>query len=247
MNPGAPFLTTRWSLVLSTRGRSVEAKRALDELCVGYWFPLFVHAKQGGLSDEEARDTVQGFLAALLEGRGLDGAVPEGGRFRSYLLGALRHFSLAQHRAQRAAKRDGGQIASLGSPAAPMDVAEAAKRYDGTSSAQLSPEEAFDRAWAQQLIAAATARLRAEYEERGKLAVFTALEDTLDGSPGAHTHAQRAAAIGCTIGAVKVSAHRLRARLGELIRAEVSHTIQEPDALEDELKLLIQALRGKVG
>ena len=246
MSQGAPFLTTRWSLVLSSRGSTVEAKRALDELCVAYWFPLFVHAKQAGQSDGDARETVQGFIAQLLEGGGLDGAEPSGGRFRAYLQGALRNFSMNQRRAGRAAKRDGGPVESLGSPTLPMELAEAARRYDGSRSAELSPEDAFDRAWAEELIGAATSRLRGEYEERGKGLVFETLEDTLDGSSGALTHAERAAAIGCTVGAVKVAAHRLRARLGELIRAEVSHTIERPETLEDELGILVRALRGKV-
>lgn len=244
MNPGAPFRTTRWSLILSTRGDSTEARRALDELCVAYWFPLFVHARQSGLSDDDARELVQGFTAQLLERGGLDGAAPEEGRFRAYLLGAMRHYSASVHRASRTARRDGGTIQSIGGAGLPIDVSDAAARYDGSRTGDLTPSEAFDRAWAEQVIAAARARLRMEYQERGKDAVFVALEDTLDGGSGTRSHEARAAEIGCTVGAVKVSAHRLRARLGELIRAEVSHTLDQADDLEDELSLLIQALRA---
>ena len=244
MGPAAYFRTTRWSLVLSTRGESAEAQRALGELCTEYWYPLFVYARQSGLSEDDASETVQSFVAQLLEGGQLDGADSAEGRFRAYLVGALRHFSLGQYRASRSARRDGGTIQSLGSSALSLSAKEAARRYDGSCSSELSPAEAFDRAWAQQVIAAATARLRDEYTARGKGAVFAALEDTLDGGPSAQSHAERAEAIGCTVGAIKVSAHRLRARLGELIRAEVVQTLQDPDALGEELGVLIQALRG---
>ncbi|WP_145194730.1 sigma-70 family RNA polymerase sigma factor [Planctomycetes bacterium Poly30] len=246
MTQHAPFLTTRWSLVLSSKGKTVEAKRALGELCTAYWYPLFVQAKRGGPSDEDASDVVQGFITSLLEGGGLEGAEPSGGRFRSYLRGALRHYVLNLHRASRAARQDGGPVQSLNNDAFPAGLADAARRYDGSRSADLSPEEAFDRAWAQELIHAAKERLRSEYEGRGKALVFEMLEDTLDGSPGKQTHADRAATIGCTVGAVKVASHRLRARLGELIRAEVSHTIEQPGDLNEELAVLIQALRRKV-
>ena len=135
----ATFLTTRWSLVLSTRGRSEEAKRALDELCVTYWFPLFAHARQVGQGDADATETVQGFIAQLLEGGKLDGAEPSGGRFRAYLLGALQNYMSNERCAARAVKRDGGRVESLENPNLPIEVAEAASRYSGARLATLSP------------------------------------------------------------------------------------------------------------
>lgn len=233
-------MTTRWSLVMATKGESEDSRRALAELCADYWFPLFVHARRTGLGEADAQDMVQGLLADLVErGGGLDGADPDRGRFRTYLLGALRHHSGAEARAGRALKRGGGAVVSL--EAARLDGSVAA-RYRGLSVDDLSPEEAFDRAWALELIRSCKERLRGEYEARGRLAAYEALEDTLDGGQGAKTYAERAEELDCSLGALKVTAHRLRARLGELIRAAVAETVSDSKEVDAELGLLVEAL-----
>lgn len=233
-------MTTRWSLVIATKGESEESQRALAELCEAYWFPLFVHARRSGLREADAQDVVQGLLTDLVaRGGGLDGADPEKGRFRGYLLGALRHYMGGEVRAGRALKRGGGAVLSLQAAGAEASVAA---RYRGLSVDDLSPEAAFDRAWALELIRSCRDRLRSEYEARGRLAVFEALEDTLDGGQGAKTYAERADALDCSLGALKVTAHRLRTRLGELIRAEVAETVSDPRDVDAELGLLVAAL-----
>jgi len=234
------FMTTRWSLVMATRGGSDASRRALDELCATYWFPLYVHARRSGLGEADAQDLVQGLLADLLErGGGLDGADQGKGRFRTYLLGALRHHGTSEARAGRALKRGGGSVVSLEAARADGSVAT---RYQGMSLDDLSPDEAFDRAWALELIRSCKDQLRAEYEARGRLAVYEALEDILDGGSGARTYAERAEELDCSLGALKVTAHRLRRRMGELIRAEVAGTVSDPMDVEAELSLLIEAL-----
>ena len=121
MGQGASFRTTRWSLVLSTRGSTVEAKRALDELCVTYWYPLYVHAMRSGQSDGEAHETVQGFVAQLLEGGGLDRAWAQEliaaatSRLRlDYMAGGLSSF--ASRGRARGVPVAGHQISNLGIP-----------------------------------------------------------------------------------------------------------------------------------
>ncbi len=233
-------MTTRWSLVIATKGGSDESRKALDELCGAYWFPLFVHARRSGLGEADAQDLVQGLLADLVErGGGLDGADPAKGRFRTYLLGALKHRGSTEARAARALKRGGGVVGSLEAASADGSIAA---RYRGMSVDDLTPEEAFDRAWALELIRSCKEQLRGEYEARGRLAVFEALEDTLDGGSGAKTYAMRAEELDCSLGALKVTAHRLRARLRELIRAAVAETVSDPEEVDLELSLLVAAL-----
>lgn len=241
----ARFLTTRWSLVAAARGTegdAATARRALSELCEAYWYPLYVRARRQGRTDEEALDLVQGFLAGLLEDGQLGGGEVQG-PFRSYMLSALRNHERNGARAAATLARGEGATLSLDVDA----VRGAAERYAAESGATEEPDAAFERAWALAILEAARHKLRGEWEARGRGAVFTALEDTLDGGDGARTHAERAEQLGSTVGAVKVAAHRLRQRLAELVRAEVAELVEDPAQVDDELTHLFACLGGKSG
>lgn len=232
---GSPFLTTRWSLVArSGADDPATAQRALGELCELYWFPLYAFVRRRGLAEPDALDTLQSFCAQLLERGGLDGARRDAGTFRSYLLGALRHFLDNQHRAERTQKRGGGKLAWS------LDDAEA--RYLAEPADNESPERSFERRWAVALLDRATARLREEYAARGKQALLQALEPALLGDDGAIRHQDVARALGTTEGAIKVALHRLRGRMRELIRDEVLQTVDDPNTVDEELRHLFAAL-----
>jgi RNA polymerase sigma-70 factor (ECF subfamily) len=49
-------------------------------------------------------------------------------------------------------------------------------------------------------------------------------------------------ALGTTEGAIQVAAHRLRRRDRELIRAEITATIDDPPDIDDEIRALFSAL-----
>jgi len=237
--PTPAFHTTRWSMVLRARADEPEvARAALDELVRDYWFPLYGYLRSGGRGDEDAREATQAFIADLLErGGGLGGADPDRGRFRAYLIGALRNH---MRNAVRAERRGGGAVRALG------DVdpeGAAATRYDLSARGDdAGPAAWFERAWALEVLGRATERLEAEWRARGRGEAFDALRDTLDGGDGGASHAERAARLGCTEGAVRVAAHRLRARLGELLREEVARTVEGADDVEAELRDLAAAL-----
>ena len=232
---GSPFLTTRWSLVArSGAADPATAQRALGELCELYWFPLYAFVRRRGLGEPDALDALQSFCAQLLERGGLDGARRDAGTFRSYLLGALRHFLDNQHRAERTQKRGGGKLAWS------LDDAEA--RYLAEPADTESPERLFERRWAVALLDRATARLREEYAARSKQALLQALEPALLGDDGAIRHQDVARALGTTEGAIKVALHRLRGRMRELIRDEVLQTVDDPNAVDEELRHLFAAL-----
>ena len=104
----SPFAPTRWTLILRARGESVEARAALGELCESYYEPVLRFLRREGRDEDAARELTQEFFARVLAGGGFDEADPERGRFRSYLLGALKHFLADQRKREHRLKRGGG-------------------------------------------------------------------------------------------------------------------------------------------
>jgi len=236
-DPSPRFRTTRWSLVVSASNSAREpATAALAELCEIYWYPLYAFLRREGTAEDDALDLVHGFLARLLDKRDL-AAVPARGRFRSYLLGALQHYVANQRRAERAAVRGGdGALLSL-------DDAEV--RYQREPAHDVTPKAMFERRWALTILERALGRLEQEYTSRGRGALFAELEHTLNGAhAGTATYAETARLLGISESAVKVTVHRLRARMRELIRDEIAQTIASDDAadVDDELALLFAAI-----
>lgn len=224
----AAFHPTRWTLVRRAGGHSEDAKAALSDLCAAYYAPVVAFLRREGRSDDAAREMAHAFFESLLVG-GVGAPDSGRGRFRSYLLGALKHFLSRQRAAALAGKRGGGAehvrlVAETDtSPGLPMPGV-----HDDTL--------AFDREWALTLIARALAALEAEHA--GKPRLFTALKPWLDGAATA-SQAEAARALGMSETAVKVAIHRLRARFRELIRAEIAATVNEPAEIADELRHLI--------
>lgn len=243
--------------MLAVRGADdTLARRALEDLCTTYWSPLYAYLRRSGSSHADAEDLVQGFLARLVERRDLH-ADPNTSRLRSYLLGALRHY-VANERARDGAARRGGRVRVV---AIDDEVAAAAVRE---LSERDTPERAYERQFALTLLDAAFTRLRAEALAGGRGEQFDALRAVLSRADDAASYAEIARRLGQSAGALRVAAHRLRRRLGELLRDEVAQTLAAPEALaaaardrgprpspnehalavETELAHLFEALRG---
>jgi RNA polymerase sigma factor (sigma-70 family) len=238
--PGpAAFAPTRWTLILRARGQSPAAQAALGELCEAYYAPVLAFIRSAGRDEDSARDLTQEFFAGLLAGHGLDKVDPGRGRFRSYLLGAVKHFLADQRDRTCAAKRGGGD---------PGVSIEAGLHADTTAQLQIpdptspAPDTIFDREWAQTVVARSLHLLAAEFSIGGKGELFEALKPWLLGQLESLSQAEVARQLGWTEGAVKVAIHRLRRRFRELIRAEIAHTVPEPDQVQDELKYLLEVL-----
>lgn len=229
------FHPTQWTLVLRSRGDSVEARTALSDLCAAYYGPVVAFLRRERRDDDAAREMAHGFFAEVLA-NGVGSPDRERGKFRSYLLGALKHFLSRQRTAEGAEKR-GGKVEHV-----PL-VAESDTSPGVPLPAAPEPDAAliFDREWAFTLIARALAALEAEHAERADL--FSALKPWLNGTPAA-TQAETAARLGTSETALKVAIHRLRARFRELIRAEVAATVNDPADTADELRHLIQIVTG---
>lgn len=234
---GAAFVTTHWTRVLEARGPSAEAQAALSDLCAAYYEPVFAFIRRSTPDEDAARDLTQEFFARLLAHQGINTADPERGRFRSFLLGAVKHFLGDMRDHSRRLKRGGGQTLESIDPG--TDTSPGLQLPDANT---LPPDREFDRKWALTLLDRALSSLAREHEAAGKTAHFEKLKPWLMGDNDAMSQAEIAQQLGTNEGAVKVAVHRLRRRFREVIKSEISQTLNEPAQLDQELKDLFDAL-----
>jgi len=225
--------------VLRARRGSAEGRAALSELCEAYYQPVLTFLRCEGRTDDVARDLAHDFFARILSGKGFEAAAPERGRFRSYVLGALKHFLADQRDHDHRLKRGGGVAAEPIEPGAGTETSPALQIADPTG----GPDEArFDRDWALAVMDRAVTILAREYADSQKGGQFKVLKQWLTGEVPGTSQAEAAKALGMTEGALKVAVHRMRKRFREVIRAEIAQTLQDPAQLDDELRHLIDAL-----
>ena len=237
--PRPAFVTTHWSLVVSAgRNDTPHARNALGKLCRTYWFPIYAFVRRQGHGPHDAQDLTQEFFARLLEKKSLAGVDPAKGRFRSFLLAALKHFLANEWDRTNAQKRGGGQFLI------PIDAATAESSCGFEPADHLTAEKIFERRWALTLLDQVLRRLRAEYVGDGKENLFEQLKPTLTEASRTVAYAQIATRLGTTEGAVKVAVHRLRQRYREVLRAEIADTVASPGEVEDEIRNLFAALAG---
>jgi RNA polymerase sigma-70 factor (ECF subfamily) len=223
-------------IVAAGRKSSPESAVALAELCQSYWYPLYAFVRQQGHSADDAQDFTQGFFARLLEKNYLDDVDRQRGRFRSFLLVALKHFISNERDRARAQKRGGG------ASTVDWDAADAEARYRAEPATNLTPEKLFDRQWALSVLDRTLARLEADYRAAGKIAIFEVLKPSLAGDGELKSHAELGERLAMSPGAVKVAVHRLRRRYRDLLRSEIAQTVADTDDVEAELRDLLAAL-----
>lgn len=222
------FHPTRWTLVLRTRCQGEEAKAALSDLCAVCYEPVVSFLRREGRNEDAAREVAHAFFENVLTG-GLGAPDPSRGRFRSYLLGALKHFLSKQRDAALAGKRGGG--------AEHVPLVSENDTAPGLPMPGLTDDTlAFDREWALALIARALATLEKEHAHKPEF--FQTLKPWLDGGT-TMSQADVARTLDMSEAAIKVAIHRLRARFRELIRAEIATTVNDPSDIADELRHLI--------
>ncbi len=233
----AKFATTHWSVVLaSARKDTPTGQKALATLCEQYWYPVYAYLRRQGLTADEAQDLTQAFFARLLEKGYFQQAQPARGRFRSFLLAAVKHF-LANERDRARAKKRGG-----GTPPVSLNFASAEREYQRDPPDAWTPERIYDRRWALTLLETVLARLRDEFMRSGKEEIFNALKIHLTYPQSDEPYAVVAARLGMSEGAVKVAVHRLRRRFRELLRDEIGHTVATPEEVDGEIRYLFAAL-----
>lgn len=236
------FVATRWTLVLRARGRSPDAQAALSELCEAYYTPVLTFIRATVRDDDAARDLTQEFFARVLAGSAFDRADPERGRFRSFLLGAVKHF-LADARGRAAARKRGG-----GEVMVPLEPGtDTSPGLDVPDPRCSNVEIAFDRQWAFVLLDRALRQLEDGLASEGKAEQFAVLKPWLTGA-AAQPQSEAAARLGLNESAVKVSIHRLRSRFRELVKREIAQTVRDSAEVTAELNYLIEVVaRGTRG
>ena len=233
-SPGANaewFATTHWSVVLlADHSSPTAASGALEKLCRSYWYPVYAFVRRQGFSPHDAQDLTQEFFSRLLKRNTFADADPAKGRFRSFLLGALKHFLADEWDKARAEKR-GGQCEIFS-----LDALEPEARYALEPASDLTPEKIFDRRWAATLLEQALHRLREEFTAAGKARQFDLLKPFLTSDAGLGGYDEVAAQLETSPQTVAVSVHRLRQRYREAVRAEIAQTVTSPDNVEEELR-----------
>jgi RNA polymerase sigma-70 factor (ECF subfamily) len=233
------FVTTQWTRVVAARGGTPAARAALGELCAAYWMPVYRFLLREGRDEDAARELTQEFFARLLKGSGVAGADPARGKFRSYLLGAVRNFLGDVRDRENRGKRGGGATAES------LDTVDAGDTASGLQVADPGAEPRdtrFDRNWALAILDRGLTALENELAAAGKRAQFDVLKPWLVGESGALTTAMAARALGLNDGAAKVAIHRLRKRFRALVRDEIARTVSDPGEVEAELQYFVEVL-----
>jgi RNA polymerase sigma-70 factor (ECF subfamily) len=234
------FATTRWTLLWqAAKEDSATGRPALEEVISRYWMPLYSFARRRGLGREDAEDATQEFLQNLVSGRLIETADPAKGKFRGFLLTALKRFLVDQYRHQNAQKRGGeARVFSL-------DFESGEQAWLQLESKSTDPDQIFHLAWAESLLDEVRGRLRGEYsgDERNK--VFNALMPVLSRQLSSQDYASLSQQTGLTSGALRVALHRLRQRFAQTLRSVVAETIDDPDEIDAEIGLLVDIMANR--
>jgi RNA polymerase sigma factor (sigma-70 family) len=234
--PGDIFATTHWTVVLAAgRRHTPQSDAALEELCRTYWFPLYAYVRRRGHTKEDAEDLTQAFFARLLEKNFLANLAGEKGKFRAFLLVALKHF-LANESDKSQAQKRGGGVTPLS-----LDWQTADTKFQVAATHEPSPDKAFDREWALALLAKVIERLQKECAADGKARVFEQLKIFLTAGNAESAQRDVAKTLGLEEGAVRVAIHRLRKRYRQLLREEITQTLSDPAQADEEMRALFGA------
>ena len=238
-DPQSSFATTQWTRVLAARGTSDEARAALSDLCAMYYTPVhrFILHSSGDKSHTD--DLAQEFFSQLLRRDSISHVnETQGTRFRSYLLGAVKHFLSDQHKKQHAQRRGGANQH--------VPIVQDRERNSDPGlvvpSVSAPADAIFDRQWAYTLLERALCELEASEEKANRTKQFDALKPWLTGEQQNKSQAELARELNSTEGAVKVMIHRLRKKFRQSLRREISQTVNNPDEVGDELRYLIEIL-----
>lgn len=221
---------------------SAESRTALATLCQIYWHPVYAFIRRNGFDRDQAQDLTQEFFAVLLEKNYLGDAKQERGRFRSFLLTAVKHFLSNQRDRAHAQKRGGGHTEL--SLDLSIDPKEAEIWYSPVAVDDVTPERLFELRWAHSLLEQVMAKLREEFANAGKAEYFDRLAAYLHGDSKVIRYEELAAEMGVNAGALRTQVHRMRRKYRDLLRAEIAQTVSTPAEIDDEIRFLLTTLSG---
>lgn len=233
------FATTHWSVVLlAGKHNSAQAAEALEKLCRAYWYPLYAFVRRQGYDPHAAQDLTQEFFSRLLATNALESVDRSKGKFRSFLLAAMKHLLANEwHRSQRQ-KRGGGCVHFS------LDAAAAEDRYQLDPADALTPEDIYERRWAETVVDSVTLRLAKEFAEAGLAGRFEELKVFLLANEEPASYAEIARRLNISEGAVRTAIYRMRQRYGELFRTEIAQTVSSLPEMEEEIRHFLKVLGG---
>lgn len=231
------WLTTHWSVILRAQDpSSPHALEALGKLCQAYWYPLYAYARRKGYDEHCARDLTQGFFARLLEKNYLAQVNREKGKFRAFLLVAFKHF-IADQRDRETAQKRGGAFAFE-----PLEARVGEERYIREPADLMDPEKLYAHRWALTLLEQSRAQLKQEYVAAGKAELYEQLQRFEAGEHDTPAYAEIAPQLGLSEGGLRTAVFRMRQRYRELIREEVTKTVNDISEVDEELRYLMRAV-----
>lgn len=233
---GATFRTTRWTAVRQAKANSEEGRQALAGLCEAYYEPVAAFLKFELCNRDTARELAHEFFAAMLRGEAIASAERERGRFRSFLLGAVKHFLSNRRAAARRLKRGGA------AECVSLDDADAVEARAVADATVLSPDKAFDRQWALTVLARAMETLRLEHAAEGREEFFEQIKPWLTGDAAHGEQAMLVDQTGLNATALRVAVHRTKKRFRQLVKAEVAQTLDDSKEVDAEVRELFAAL-----
>lgn len=226
------FEATQWTLIRRASFGSADAEDALETLCRTYWFPIYAFIRRNGRGPHDAQDLTQEFFARFLETNSIARADRKRGKFRTFLLGALKNFLTDAYRKASAWKRGGGvKIVSF-------EETEAEERYRLEPVDERTPDQVYEQRWLVDLLETAIARLREEFCAAGKERQFQVLKIFLsqEGDDGAYHEA--GAKLNTSGKTIAVAVHRLRRRFRQVVRSAIADTVSSPEEIEEEYRSL---------
>lgn len=229
----SPFPTTHWTLIQSVQeGSPEEAARAMEEICKNYWFPIYAYLRRSGRAAHDAEDITQAFFQQLIAEETIKNARQARGKLRSFLLTVLVRLLSDQGRHKNALKRGGGHVVVS------FDAMEAEERYGHEPQDGRDPEKIFLHAWAGDVLQGVHTRLKAAFEEEGRLEMFETLDPYLGSEDTQPPYEELAGKLGSSPGAVRLLVHRLRKKFRTLLEREIAKTVMKPEDIEEELAWL---------
>ena len=224
------FHTTHWTTILAAKelGDSSQTREAMRFLCETYYRPVFRFINRYVPRPLDAEDLTHDFFLRILEGKEFRSLVREKGRFRSYLLGAVKFF-LADFRTKNAAQKRGGVLQQI---PLDFDVADVRESVDAQ----------FDRDWAELLVDRAVATLKEEYRQKGKEADFHTLKPWLTGEADREEAIQT---LDVSPEYFKVLVSRLRKKFREQLRRQIAQTVASEAEIDEELKELTLQIKNE--
>lgn len=214
---------------------SAGCQQALASLCESYWHPVYAFVRRNGYNKDDASDLTQSFFQRALEKDLLRTAHPDRGRFRSFLLTAVRHFLANDYDRRRALKRGGDR------PHLSLDFDAEEHRYQLESINYLTPEHLYERRWATRILETTMERLAASYEKSPRRNLFERLRPFLTDARTVPS-AELASELSMSGGAVRVALHRLRRQYGTVLRQTIAETVERPEDVDRELRYLADVI-----